>query len=329
MTTRRHLLKVASGVALLLAGCSGNLESGADASGTNGSETESATGTTEAAFEEAEALSEEPECPNPDEQAKLVVEVGGATVPAETREAAESFVERISENADTEAEILEIGDDYVVEVRQTDLPVKELRTLTDQRDDLGAVQPGVTTRTLRQVGTSVEESLAESEDVSDFSVYRIRTDDSEPDEIVAVLDVKGAEGLSPSETVTFYVEADGERRELVDESMFEVTGVEERNGTPFANLELTEPGRRQYRERLTEVVDLQGRTGEILYIEVGGEQVWSGGLGQGLAHEIQSGEWDGQFSVSFSDEEAVSVFTSAVNLLQLSVPAETELKRCG
>lgn len=323
MTTRRQLLTVASAMTFLVAGCTGELETEGNASGT-----ERGASTTEAAFGKAEALSEEPDCSNPDEQAKLVVTVGGVTVPAETREAADSFVERISENADTEAEILETGDGYVVEVRRTDLSVEELRTLADRRDELGSVRPGVTTVTLQQVGASVEASLAESEDVSGFSVYRVRTDDSKPDEIVAILHVEGADGLSPSESITFYAETDGERRELVDESLFEVTGVEERNGTPFVTLELTEAGQRQFRDRLMEIADLQGRTREILYIGVGDEQVWSGSLGQGLAHEIESGEWDGRLSVSFSDEETVSAFTSAGNLLQLSVPAETELKRC-
>ncbi|WP_178917808.1 hypothetical protein [Natronomonas gomsonensis] len=320
MATRRQLLTAIAATTPLLAGCSKGPVDGIN------DENQRQTPKNEATSDEIETLSEDPECSNPDEQSRLIVTPRGVSVVAETKEAAESFTAELG--PEMEFEIVETGDEYAVEVRSDAISIEELRSYTDDRSDLGPVRVGLTTPTLRRIAQSVRDSLDQSEDVSAYSVYRIRTGESESDRIVAVINIQGAEGLSPSSDVTFYAESDGERRTLVDKSLFQVTEVTEDNNRILVHIQLTETGRTQYRNRLREVVDLQGQVGQVLYIDVGGETVWNGGISRQLAEAIRSGEWSGEFSVVFPGRDEASAFTSTVNLIQLSVPAETRLERC-
>ena len=320
MATRRQLLTAIAATTPLLAGCSeGPVDGISD-------ENQTPTPKNEPTNDEIETLSENPECSNPNEQSRVVVTPRGVTVVADTKAAAESFTAELG--PDMEFEIVETGDEYAVEVRSDAISLEDLRSYTDNQSGLGPVRVGLTTPTLRRIAQSVRDSLDQSEDVSAYSVYRIRTGASEHDRIVAVINIRSAEGLSPSSDVTFYVESDGERRTLVDKSLFQVTEVTEENNRIFVHLQLTETGRTQYRTRLREVVDLQGRVGQVLYIDVGGETVWNGGISRQLANAIRSGEWSGKFSVVFPSQDKASAFTSAVNLIQLSVPAATRLEDC-
>jgi len=321
MIRRRQLLTAASGATPLLAGCLDGVTGTSPAN-----ENPNAEG--DVASDEIETLSEDPDCSNPDEQSRLIVTPRGATVVADTQAAADSFIDDLSADADVEAEVVETEDQYAVEVHSAAVSLDELRRYVDDQPDLGPVRVGLTTPTLRGIAHSVRESLNESEDVSDYSVYRVRTAEAELDRLVAVVNIRDAEGLSPSQEVTLYAEADGERRTLVDKSLFTVTGVEEQNSMISVQIQFTETGRKQYRRRLSEVVDLNERVGRVLYIDVGDETVWNGSLSPNLAHVIRTGEWEGKLVVTFSSQEEASAFTSAVNLLQLSVPAETRLEPC-
>ena len=313
MANRRSFLKGSCTGIVLLAGCSSDLSRSTETSTTPTSE--------------ITEVSEVPRCEDIDGTHILTVTPVGASLIAEDEQVAQSALNDTGNSENDDIRVVKSSEEYTIEFLDS-TGEQDLQYFVDEYNGITDYHYGLSRPTVNEIGTQIQTSLSGMESISGYSVQYVTTEESSPDFIAAAITVtEGEELATPSEDITYYVETDNGKETIAEGQEIQVTQIEEGSNTGLRmTVEFSESVQNRFQELASQGV--LTAYSEQMQVEFRNETLFQGGINRDSLNSMESGSWDGTLIIPVQDSETASEFQSTANLVNVSVPVETNIEFC-